>query len=123
MTQKGTRLTDRVAVVTGAAGGIGSAIVRTFVGQSAKVAAVDIDGERGKRIADELTCEGAQVVFEQADVTKAQHMAELCDTVLTRFGRLDVVVHAAGISGRPLGDGPVTDCPEGTWEHVLRTNL
>lgn len=128
------RLANRVAVVTGGAGGIGSAITESFLLHGAKVVIVDIDRSAADQLLERLTDSPIQktgatgkpthnVLFIEADVTDASQMQRLCDQVLTSYGKIDILVHAAGISGRPLGDGPVTDCPESTWETVLRTNL
>lgn len=121
------RLADRVAVVTGGAGGIGGAIVERFLLNGAKVVIVDIDMKAAERLQERLLGSGADkqdnMLFVEADVTDADHMERLCAQVLETYGRVDILVHAAGISGRPLGDGPVTACPEPTWEKVIRTNL
>lgn len=127
------RLAERVAVVTGGAGGIGSAIVESFLAHGAKVVIVDTDRPAGERLLERLSgarqrtgpgpADANRLLLVEADVTESQQMARLRDRVLRAHGKLDIIVHAAGISGRPLGDGPVTECPEETWETVLRTNL
>jgi NAD(P)-dependent dehydrogenase (short-subunit alcohol dehydrogenase family) len=91
-----------VALVTGAAGGIGSAVVREFEEAGAVVAGID---------------------REQADLTRAAEVEAAIGTVTARYGRLDVVFNGAGISGRRLGDGPVDECTEEAWDTVLDVNL
>jgi meso-butanediol dehydrogenase/(S,S)-butanediol dehydrogenase/diacetyl reductase len=91
-----------VALVTGAAGGIGSAVVRAFEEAGAVVAGID---------------------REQADLTTAAEVEAAIGTVTARYGRLDVVFNGAGISGRRLGDGPVDECTEEAWDTVLDVNL
>lgn len=87
-----------VALVTGAAGGIGSAVARAFEEAGAEV--VRVDREDGD-------------LAREADVRR----------IFGSLERLDVVFNGAGISGRSLGDGPVEDCTEAGWDAVLDTNL
>ena len=95
-------LEGKVAVVTGAAGGIGGAVVRAFDGAGATVVGVD---------------------REQADLTRADEVAAVFADAAREHGRLDVLFNGAGISGRPFGDGPVDRCTEEAWDLVLATNL
>jgi NAD(P)-dependent dehydrogenase (short-subunit alcohol dehydrogenase family) len=91
-------LTGKVAVVTGAAGGIGGAVAQALGDAGADVVGLD---------------------REEADLSRA-------DEVAGAFGgveRIDVLVNTAGISGRRLGDGPVDECTEEAWDAVLDTNL
>ena len=103
-------LEGKAALVTGAAGGIGSAVVRAFAAAGARVLAVDRVDAQG-----EETYVG--------DLTRADEAEGAVAAVLERFGRLDIVFNGAGISGRSLGDGPVDSCTEEAWDAVLETNL
>ena len=103
-------LDGKTALVTGAAGAIGMAVVQAFVDAGAQVVAVD-------RL--EAPVGGAVV----ADVTKAQAVEGAVAAAVERHGRLDVVFNGAGISGRALGDGPVETCSPDAWDTVLETNL
>jgi len=91
-------LTGKVAVVTGAAGGIGGAVASAFEKAGARVVGID---------------------REQADLSRADDVAR----AFAEQERIDVLVNAAGISGRRLGDGPVEECTEEAWDTVLDTNL
>src|SRR5215831_2675473 len=91
-------LTGKVAVVTGAAGGIGGAVVRALEDAGADVVELD---------------------REQADLTRADDVAR----AFASLERVDVLVNAVGISGRRLGDGPVDECTEEAWDAVLDANL
>src|SRR6478752_1532601 len=91
-------LTGKVAVVTGAAGGIGGAVASAFEKAGARVVGID---------------------REQADLSRADDVAR----AFAVQERIDVLVNAAGISGRRLGDGPVDECTEEAWDAVLDTNL
>jgi NAD(P)-dependent dehydrogenase (short-subunit alcohol dehydrogenase family) len=101
-------LAGKVALVTGAAGGIGGAVARTFVEAGADVLRVD--------------CVEADETYV-CDVTQSSEVEAAIAAALERFGRLDVMFNGAGISGRSLGDGPVDLCTEGAWDSVLETNL
>ncbi len=91
-------MNGKVAVVTGAAGGIGSAVVRAFEAAGAEVIGLD---------------------REQADLADAAAV----ERAFAPLDRIDVLFNGAGISGRSLGDGPVESCNEEAWDSVLDANL
>jgi NAD(P)-dependent dehydrogenase (short-subunit alcohol dehydrogenase family) len=88
-----TRLQHRVAVVTGAASGIGRAIARRFVAEGASVVLADIELDRAQLLADEL---GDAAVAVRCDVTSEQQVATTCDMAVEHFGGLDIAVANAG---------------------------
>lgn len=87
-----------VAVVTGAAGGIGSAVAAAFADAGFDVVGLD---------------------REQADLSHADEVGR----AFAELDRIDALFNGAGMSGRPLGDGPVESCTEDAWDTVLATNL
>jgi NAD(P)-dependent dehydrogenase (short-subunit alcohol dehydrogenase family) len=99
-------LEGKAALVTGAAGGIGSAVARAFAEAGARVLGVD-------RVDSDYLC----------DLTRADEVERAVAAAEERLGRLDVVFNGAGISGRSLGDGPVDACTEEAWDAVLAANL
>lgn len=109
----------RVAVVTGGAGGIGAAVCRRLAEHGATTIVADIDDEAGRRTAKEIQ----NSHFIAADITVAADMEGLAATVANRWGTIDILVHAAGISGRPLGDAPVAACPPHVWDRIIQVNL
>jgi meso-butanediol dehydrogenase / (S,S)-butanediol dehydrogenase / diacetyl reductase len=102
------QLDGQVALVTGAAGGIGAAVARAFTAEGASVFGVDLaESFEGHR----------------ADLASAAEAEAAVSAAVARHGRLDVVVTAAGISGRRYGDGPAHTCSEEAWDRVLSGNL
>ena len=102
----GPALEGKAALVTGAAGGIGSAVARAFADAGASVVGAD-------RVDADLVC----------DLSHAGQAEQAVAAAEERLGRLDVVFNGAGISGRRLGDGPVETCSEEAWDAVLDANL
>jgi NAD(P)-dependent dehydrogenase (short-subunit alcohol dehydrogenase family) len=112
------RLKDRVAVVTGAAQGIGLACARRFAEEGAKVVLGDIS-RKGEASAAELRAHGFEAVFHEGDVGVAKHAAALIDRAVEAFGRIDILVNNAGITH--VSD--FLDLAEADFDRVLRTNL
>jgi NAD(P)-dependent dehydrogenase (short-subunit alcohol dehydrogenase family) len=112
------RLAGKVALITGAAGGIGRASVQRFLAEGASVAALDREAPP-----DGTWPAGAPVRPLAADVTQDADVAAAVGEVTAQFGRIDILFNVVGISGRRYGDGPVDACSEAGWETVLATNL
>ncbi|HVW82118.1 MAG TPA: SDR family oxidoreductase [Mycobacteriales bacterium] len=89
-------LDGKVAIVTGAANGIGKGIAEMFVAEGARVVVADIDDDAGTKVAGEL---GDAAHFVHTDVSDAASINGAVDAAVARFGRLDVMVNNAGISG------------------------
>ncbi|WP_016909568.1 2,3-dihydro-2,3-dihydroxybenzoate dehydrogenase [Streptomyces xiaopingdaonensis] len=109
---------NNVAVVTGAAGGIGAAIVRALGGRGAVVAAVDREGERLEPLTEKAAAEGMQVRAYPADVTSGREVERLFDRVEGELGEVEYLVNAAGV----LRLGEVRDFSENDWTDTLETN-
>jgi NAD(P)-dependent dehydrogenase (short-subunit alcohol dehydrogenase family) len=110
---------DRVAIVTGAAGGIGGAVVRLFLSAGAAVLATDVDADAGKALLDELDA-GDQIEFVAADVTDEEHVVGVVDAAVQRFGRLDFAHNNVGING-PVA--PIDKYSSDDWHRMLAINL
>lgn len=116
------RLEGKIALVTGAARGIGEAIAVAFAGEGAFVYVTDLDVERGTAVAARL---GERAMFRRLDVRHEADWIAVVDEILGARGRLDVVVNNAGVTGLEDGAGPHD--PEHAsleaWREVHRTNL
>lgn len=107
------RLEGKVAVVTGAASGIGEATVRRFVAEGCRVVIGDIQEEQGKAIAKEL---GDSAAFAVCNVTKEDDVANLVDLAIKQFGQLDIMFNNAGIVG---AKGPIDKMPAEEWHATI----
>jgi NAD(P)-dependent dehydrogenase (short-subunit alcohol dehydrogenase family) len=110
------RLKDKVAVVTGAAQGIGFAIAGRFAREGAKVLLADINAEKGEAAARTL---GSQALFHRADVGFRDQADALIERAATAFGRVDILVNNAGITHK----ADFLDLAEEDFDRVMRTNL
>jgi NAD(P)-dependent dehydrogenase (short-subunit alcohol dehydrogenase family) len=110
------RLDGRVAVITGAASGIGLATARRFAAEGAFVVVVDVNAEAGKAAAEEVGGE-----FRAVDVTAEEAVRELFDGVAAAHGGVDIAFNNAGIS--PPDDDSILDTGLDAWERVQRVNL
>jgi NAD(P)-dependent dehydrogenase (short-subunit alcohol dehydrogenase family) len=112
------RLDGKVAVITGAASGIGRAAARLFAGEGARVVLGDIRAEQGAAVAAEI---GAAAAFVATDVSKEADVQRLVATATERFGGLDVMYNNAG--GATPRDGKVTDMPLDEFWRTISVDL
>ena len=110
-------LAGRTALVTGAARGIGLAITERLVADGARVVLADLDGAAAKSAAERL---GESVMALVADVTRADHVERIVAAPIERWGRLDIVVNNAGITGRSF---PIHELTDDDWHKVIACDL
>jgi meso-butanediol dehydrogenase/(S,S)-butanediol dehydrogenase/diacetyl reductase len=113
------RLKDRVAVITGAAAGIGAATARRFAQEGARLVLADINEEGGESVAKELAQAGSEAFFQRCDVSEIDQVDALIQAAVDHFGRLDIAFNNAGTG--TFGKTPDLD-PE-LWHNLIRVNL
>jgi NAD(P)-dependent dehydrogenase (short-subunit alcohol dehydrogenase family) len=107
------RLEGKVAVITGAASGIGAGTARMFVAEGAKVIVADLQVDAGELLVAEL---GDAARFALCDVTKEDQVAAAVDMAVSEFGHLDVMFNNAGIVGVV---GRISEMPVEAWDHTM----
>lgn len=112
-------LARRVAVVTGAASGIGLSIAEALARAGAACVLGDLESSEGAKIATGMERAGAQVLFVPADLSKREQAKRLIDTAAEKFGRVDILVNNAGLQHV----SPVVDFPEDRWDFLIGVML
>jgi len=110
-------LAGRTALITGAGGGIGSAVARAFAAAGAGVSLADLQPVTA--LAAELKAAGRRVLETHCDVTQSNEVRALIDATLKSLGKIDVLVNVAGT----VSFGPAETLAEAEWERVLAVNL
>lgn len=111
---------NKVAVVTGGAGGIGAATAEAFARAGAKVAVVDRDGKAAQAVAERIAAAGGTAMHIAADVTRSADVAAYVARTQEQFGRIDCFFNNAGIIGTIA---PVTAYDEATFDAVIGVNI
>src|SRR3954471_14392653 len=109
------RLAGKVAIISGAASGMGAATARLFAREGAKVVVADMLEHEGRQVANAI---GASARFEPLDVTKEERWAAAVAATIRHFGKLDVLVNNAGISGRAAQ----AFCSTEVWHRIMAVN-
>lgn len=112
------RLANKVAIVTGSAGGMGESEAKLFAQEGAKVVVADMLIAESEAVVASITAAGGEAVFVRLDVTREADWQETVGTAVARFGRLDILVNNAGISGSADPDLLST----ATWDRLMDIN-
>lgn len=113
------RLEGKIALITGAARGIGAMIADLFVHEGARVVVADILESEAKETARKLSAGREQAIFVRLDVRNQEDWIRAVQTTLDKFHRLDILVNNAGITNRPE---TIEECTLEQWEQVMAVN-
>lgn len=113
-------LADKVAVVTGAAQGIGRAIAERLAERGADVVVADLQAEKAEAVAKEISAStGCRAIAVQVDVADSASAKTMIDRAIAEFGRVDILVNNAGTTR----DNLIMRMPEADWDLILNINL
>ena len=113
------RLSGKVAIITGAARGIGKVAAKLFAEEGARVVVADIDETGGIQTVDEIQSAGGQAFFQQTNLTDAVQVECLIQTAVEKFGRLDILYNNAALNHF----AQVVDTEEEDWDRVMMVNV
>ena len=112
------RLEGKVALISGAARGMGAEEARIFAREGAKVVIGDISEDEGEAVEAQISETGGQALFVRLDVTQESDWTNAVDEAVSRFGKLDILVNNAGISSRAFTDDTGIDA----WDKIMEVN-
>ena len=114
------KLTDKVAIITGAASGMGKAIALLFAEEGARIVVADIDDTGGKQTTDEINSSDGKAVFVHTDVSNPTDIKNLVDAVVDEFSKIDILINNAGIFMKLT---PIEEIDESTWDRIYSVNV
>ena len=115
------RLADKVAIITGSAGGMGKLAAEVFASEGASIVVTDVLAKESEEMASAICNAGGKAIFVKADVANEDEVKYMVSAAIDAFGHVDVLYNNAGIM--PTEDGSVTDIIEATWDRVMDVNL
>lgn len=115
-----TDLLSKIAIVTGAASGIGEAAALLYAAHGAKVVVSDINEKKGSEVVEKIKKNAGEAIFIKADVSDAAQCKDLVDKTVQQFGSVDICFNNAGISGEP---NLMADMSIEGWNKMISTNL
>ncbi|TXH05956.1 MAG: SDR family oxidoreductase [Nevskiaceae bacterium] len=115
-------LKNKVAIITGATGGIGRAAASRFAEEGARLVLADLDADLGEALVKDIRELGGDAIFVRTDVAKPHDHEHLVEAALKNYGRLDAAFNNAGISDGPMPPGLV-EYPLELWDRIIAINL
>ncbi|HLX38937.1 MAG TPA: glucose 1-dehydrogenase [Ktedonobacteraceae bacterium] len=115
------RLADKVAVITGAASGMGRAAAELFASEGASIVVTDVAAKEGEETVNAIRDAGGDAIFVQTNVAIEEEVRHMVNMAVETFGHVDILYNNAGIM--PGDDGSVTDITEVTWDRIMDINL
>jgi NAD(P)-dependent dehydrogenase (short-subunit alcohol dehydrogenase family) len=115
----GKRLEGKTAIITGGAGGIGSAAARLFACEGAAVSVVDSGENAGGELVREISASGGRAIFERGDITREGDCRRVVEQTVEQFGRIDILFNNAGIIRR----ASILETTEQEWDAVMAVNV
>ncbi|KAC9365556.1 hypothetical protein E3N88_45948 [Mikania micrantha] len=119
MTTLSRRLEGKVALITGASSGIGESIAKLFAEHGAKIIIADIQDELGQAVCDDISPSNS--IYVHCDVTNEEDVKNAIDTTITAYGKLDIMLNNAGITGP--NKALITDNEKSDFERVLNVDV
>jgi NAD(P)-dependent dehydrogenase (short-subunit alcohol dehydrogenase family) len=113
------KLSGRVAIVTGAASGIGRASAIAFAHEGARVLVVDIDGQGGEDTVARITDQGNEAFFARVDVSREAEVKRMTEDAVARWSKIDILFNNAGV----VLVKPLEETTEEEWERVMSINV
>lgn len=113
------KLENKVAIVTGAAQGIGKAIALRMAEEGANIAIVDIKKDKAENVKDEIEAIGSNAEVIKTDISKEKEVKEMIGKVIGKFGKIDILVNNAGVLVR----GKFLETSEKKWDKAMNINL
>jgi NAD(P)-dependent dehydrogenase (short-subunit alcohol dehydrogenase family) len=120
MSVRGQGFDGKIAIVTGAAGGIGRASAQAFAARGAHVVVADIDAGHGSETVSLIAASGGSAQFVRTDVSRADDVRAMVDTTVREHGRVDFAHNNAGV---PAANLPIAELPEAEWDRVMGVML
>jgi NAD(P)-dependent dehydrogenase (short-subunit alcohol dehydrogenase family) len=113
-------LQDKVAIITGAAMGMGAATAQLFAEAGAQVVVADINEEAGREVVAAIEAAGADAFFKRVDISSSEQVKAMVDATVGQYGRLDVAVNNAAITP---DDKPLAEFDEAYWDRLMAIDL
>ena len=113
------RLENKIAIITGAADGLGKAGAEVFTNEGATVIIWDVNEEKGKETAEEISTKGGNAEFQKVDTSNFQEVEKAAADIYSKYGKIDILINNAGITR----DASLKKMTTDQWDQVIAVNL